>query len=144
MDLRYWELRRLAELGIGAGEELPPARMADCTWKTAHKEVACLAFVHQGMNMVKVTAAMLGADMRPAMAVGTAAVVVVEEVEYRLKTHRCVVGYHNLKLVAEVYTAGRVGNTSKLVDQEILSVGEVMRKDRGFAANFGRWVGMGT
>lgn len=95
MDPRYWELRRLAELDIGAGEELPPARMAGCTWKTAHKEAACLAFVHQGMNMAKVTVATLGAGMRLVMAVGIEAVVVAEEVECRLRTHKYVVGYHN-------------------------------------------------
>lgn len=135
----------MAELDIDAGEELPLARMAGCTWKAAHKEAACLAFVHQGMHMVKATVAMLGADIRPAMAVvGTAAVVVVGEVEYQLKTHKYAVGYHNLKLVAEVYTVGQVGSTSKPVGLEILSAEEVMRKDTYFAADFGRWVGMGT
>lgn len=118
--------------------------MAGCTWKTAHKEVECPAFVHQEMHMVKVAAAMLEADMRLVLAVGTEAVVVVGEVEYRLKTHKYAVGYHNLKLVAEVYTAGQVGNTSKPVDQEILLAEEVMMKDTDFVADFARWVGMGT
>lgn len=145
MGLRYCGLRRLAESDIDAGEELPLARMAGCTWMTAHKEVACLAFVRQGMYMVKMAVATLGADMPPAMAVaGTAAVVGVAEVEYRLKTHKYVVGYRNLKLVAEEYTAGQVGNTSKPVGQEILSVEEVMRKCTCFAVDFGRWVGTGT
>lgn len=144
MGLRYWERRTLAELDIDVGEELPMARMANCTWKTAHKEAACPAFVHQGMRMVKVTAATLGTDMRLAKVVGTAAVVVVGEVEYRLKTHKYVVGYHRLKLVAEVYTAGQVDSTSNLLGQEILSAEETMRKDTYFAADLGRWVGMGT
>lgn len=111
----------MAELDIDADGEPPLARMEDYTWRSARKEVACLAFVRPGMQKAKVTAAMLGADRRPAMAVGTAAVVVVGEVEYRLKMHKSVVGYHNLKLVAEAYTAGQVGNTSKLDGLEILS-----------------------
>jgi hypothetical protein len=116
--------------------------MAGYTRKTAHKEAVCLAFVDRGMNMAKVTVATLGVDKRSVMAVGTAAVVVVGEVEYRLKTHKYAVGYHNLKLVAEVYTAGQVGNTSSPVGQEILPVEEVMRKDTYFAAGLGRWIGM--
>lgn len=102
-----------------------------------------LAFVHQGRYKVKVTAATLEVDMRLVMAFGIAAVVVVVEVGYRLKMHKYVVGYHNLTLVAEAYTAGQVDNTSKLDDQEILSAAEGMRKDTKFAAGLGRWVGMG-
>lgn len=134
----------MADLDIDAGEELPLARTTGCTWKTVHREVGCPAFVHQGMYMVKVAAAMFEADMRLVLAVGTEAVVVVGEVGYRLKTHKYVVGYHNLKLVAEVYTAGQVGNTLKPVGQEILLAEEVMMKDTDFAADFVRWVGMGT
>lgn len=132
MGLRCEELHRSVELDIDADEELSLARM-HCTWK----------IVHQGMHMVKMAAAMLEADMRLVLAVGTEAVVVVGEVEYRLKTHKYVVGYRNLKLVAEVYTAGQVGNTSKPDGQEILLAEEVMMKDTDFAADFARWVEMG-
>lgn len=132
----------MAESDIDAGEELPPARMVDYTWEAAHKETACLAFVRREMHKAKVTVATLGADKRPAMVVGTAAVVVVGEVEYRPKMHKYVVGYHNLKLAVEVYTAGQVGNTSSLGGQESLSAEEEMRKDTDFAAGLGRWVGM--